>query len=153
MRFLTVRQTWDPLAILHQQMQEHLNWLLESEPQNRAIDKRSAGYFPLMNLSETPDAYHLVAEVPGIQVEHLDIDISEEGLAIQCRRPLPDGMGEESFRRQERWHGVGRRELSFAKRVDPEQATADLYSGVLRMRIPKLEPARRRRIDVSLRTG
>lgn len=153
MKFLTVRQSWDPLAVLHQRMQEHLSWLLESEPESRAIDNRAVGFFPLINLSETADAYHLVAEVPGVKPEDLDIDISEEGLSIQCRRPiLHEGSGEDNFRRQERWHGATRREMTFARRVNPDDSTAELHAGVLRMKIPKTEPARRRRVDVATRS-
>ena len=148
MKFLTVRQSWDPLAVLRHHMQEHLSWLLDSEIESRAIDHRTAGYFPLINLSETADFYHLVAEVPGVKPEHLDIDLSEEGLTIECRRPLEEGTTEESFRRQERWHGSTRRELTFPKRVKPEEVTAELHAGVLTMSIPKSEPARRRKVDV-----
>ena len=106
MKYLTVRQSWDPMAVLRHHMQEHLSWLLDSEIESRAIDHRSAGYFPLINLSETADHYHLIAEVPGVKPEDLDIDLSEEGLMIECRRPLEDGTSEESFRRQE--HGMVR---------------------------------------------
>lgn len=133
-------------------MQEHLNWLLESEPESRALDNRAVGFFPLINLSESADAYHLVAEAPGVRPEHLDIDLSEEGLSIRCRRGAADGEKDEIFRRQERWRGSAHRELTFAKRVNPEEATAELYAGVLRMTIPKSEPARRRKIDVTTRT-
>lgn len=148
-KFLTVRQTWDPLAILRQQMQEHLNRLLDSEIESRAIDSRSAGNFPLINLSETPDAYFVVAEVPGVAPENLDVDLSEDGLTLQCRRPLHEGTREENYRRQERWHGDARREMSFGKRIKPDDATAELHAGVLTIRIPKAEPAPRRRIDVA----
>lgn len=153
MKFLSVRQTWDPLAVLHQRMQEHLNWLLESEPESRALDNRAVGFFPLINLSESAEAYHLVAEAPGVKPEHLDIDLSEEGLSIRCRRGAADGeKKDESFRRQERWHGSAHRELTFPKRVNPDEATAELHAGVLRMTIPKAEPAKRRKIDVATRT-
>lgn len=148
MKFLTVRQSWDPLAVLHQHMQEHLSWLLDSDIASRAIDHRTAGYFPLINLSETAEVYYLVAEVPGVKPENLDIDLSEEGMTIECRRLRDEGVTEESFRRQERWHGSARRELTFPKRVKPDEVTAELHAGVLTMTIPKSEPARRRKVDV-----
>ena len=149
MKFLTIRESLDPLAVLHQTMQEHLGRLIDSEIESRALDNRVAGYFPLINLSELPDAYHLVAEVPGVRGDDLGIDISDEGLTIECRRPWPDGSREESFRRQERWHGTARRELTFPKRVKSDAATAELHAGVLTIRIPKSAPAKRRRIDVA----
>ena len=152
-KFLTVRQTFDPLSVLRQRLQEHLSRLLDSEIESRAIDSRSAGYFPLMNLTETADMYIVVAEVPGVRSENLNIDLSEEGLTIDCRRTLEDGGKEESFRRQERWHGSARRELSFPKRVRPDDATAELHAGVLSIRVPKAEPSQRRRIDVTTKQG
>jgi HSP20 family protein len=153
MKFLTVRQSWDPLAVLRQQMQEHLNRLLDSEMESHTFDQRSARFFPLMNLSETADAYHLIAEVPGVKAEHLEIDLTEEGLIIGCRRSLEAGMTEENFRRQERWHGNVRRELSFPKRINPEEVTAELHAGILTMHIPKTDPPKRKRIDVTQRSG
>jgi HSP20 family protein len=149
-KFLTVRQSIDPLAVLRQRMHEHLARLLDSTIESRALDHRWANQFPLINLSESPEAYFVLAEVPGVRAEDLDIDISEESLVIECRRPLEEGASEESFRRQERWHGTSRRELSFTRRVRPDQVAADLHAGVLSIRIPKAEPPKRRRIDVQM---
>jgi HSP20 family protein len=147
-KFLTVRQSIDPLAVLRQRMHEHLARLLDSSIESRAIDPRWANQFPLINLSESADAFHILAEVPGVRAEDLDIDVSEESLAIECRRPIEEGASEESFRRQERWHGSSRRELTFTKRVKPDEVAADLHAGVLTIRIPKAEPPKRRKIDI-----
>ncbi|MBY0587711.1 Hsp20/alpha crystallin family protein [bacterium] len=152
MKFLTVRQSIDPMAVLRQRMHEHLSRLLDSAIESRALDQRWAHQFPLINLFESADAFHVIAEVPGVQAEDLDIDVSEESLVLQCRRPLEPGASEESFRRQERWHGVSRRELNFSKRVKPEEVSADLHAGVLSIRIPKAEPPKRHRVDVQIKT-
>jgi HSP20 family protein len=152
-KFLTVRQSIDPLAVLRQQMHEHLARLLDSAIENRSLDPRWANQFPLINLSETPDAYFVMADVPGVRAEDLNIDVSEESLAIECRRPFEEGTSEENFRRQERWHGASRRELTFTKRVKPDEVSADLHAGVLSIRIPKAEPPKRRRIDVQTKSS
>lgn len=149
MKFLTVRHTWDPLSVLRQQVQEQINRLLDSEIESRALDHRSASYFPLINVSETPEAYLVIAEVPGVQSDDLHIDLSDEGLIVECRRPLAEGTREENFRRQERWYGGARRELGFSRRVKPDEATAELHAGILAIRVPKADPPRRRRIEVS----
>lgn len=150
-KFLNVRPSWDSLAVLHQQMREQIARLIESDIEARAIDARVAGNFPLMNVYETADAYHIHAEVPGLSADDLELDIGEDGISLECNRVWPDGTKEEHFRRQERWHGKSRRELSLSKRINPDEVSADLYAGVLTIRLPKIEPAKRRRIDVTSR--
>lgn len=90
---------------------------------------------PPVDVFESKDAFLLLAELPGVRTEEVEVHLERETLSIEARRtdqPL-------DYRR--------RFELSVP--VDAERVVAKLEQGVLRLELPKAESARPRAIPVS----
>jgi HSP20 family protein len=103
--------------------------------------------FPLVNVWEAPDAYHVEAELPGVRQEDLDIQVSNRKqvtLSGERKADLPEG----TWHRRERGTGKFSRALTFPAPIDAEKVEARLENGVLHLTLPKAEEARPRRIAV-----
>src|SRR5258708_37826983 len=81
--------------------------------------------------------------------EELDLSITGETLTLRGERKRPEGVLDESFRRQERPFGRWTRTVPLPDRVASGQVSAAYAQGVLTVTLPKAESARPRQISVS----
>jgi HSP20 family protein len=88
-------------------------------------------------------------DVPGMSAERLEVELENDMLTVRGERPYPYGTdGDRTTRRIERTFGRFERTLRVPRGLDPEAIEASLTDGVLRLRIPKPEQLRPRRIQV-----
>jgi HSP20 family protein len=140
---LNWQRRWDPFRDLQREMGR----LFESfEPFHFARVERS---FPPLNLCDAGDRYILTAQLPGVAPEEVDLSITGETLTMRGDRKRPEGVADESYRRQERPFGRWTRTVTLPDRVDSAQVAATFAQGVLTVTIPKAEGARPRQISVA----
>jgi HSP20 family protein len=136
------QQRWDPFRDL----QREVGRLFESlEPLH---NWRVSRQFPAINLYDAGDRYVLSAQLPGMNLEDLDLSITGETLTMRGERKRPEGVPDESYRRQERQFGRWSRTVSLPDRVDSAQVTATFAQGLLTITLPKAESAKPRQISV-----
>ena len=109
--------------------------------------------YPAINLYDAKDRYILTAALPGMAVGDLDLSITGETLTLRGERKRPEGVAEESYRRQERQFGRWSRTVTLPERVDVPQVAANFAHGVLTVILPKAEEARPRQINVTATTA
>jgi HSP20 family protein len=102
-----------------------------------------------LNLCDAGDRYILTAQLPGVLPEDVDLSITGETLTVRGDRKRPEGVADETYRRQERVFGRWTRTVTLPDRVDSGQVTASFAQGILTVTIPKAESARPRHISVS----
>lgn len=98
---------------------------------------------------EVGDEIRVTAELPGVNHEKLDVTLESNVLTISGEK-THDAEPEEDGRyhlMERRW---GRFSRSFAlpRSVEPDEVHATFEEGILTVRIPKTEEARRRRISI-----
>lgn len=102
---------------------------------------------PDVDIVETDDHVVLVADIPGVAPEDVDVRLERRVLTIRARtrEPQPEG-----FRRIHLEHGAAGYERAFtvSPDVDEDGIEATVADGVLTLRLPKAEKARTRRISV-----
>jgi len=109
----------------------------------------SANVYPPVNLYETDDDFVLVAELPGVKREDLDVTIEANRIVLRGERRVEHPADEKtSVHRRERGTGVFRRSFEFPVPVDSEKAEAAYRNGLLRVRLPKAASHRPRQIAV-----
>ena len=95
-----------------------------------------AGWSPAIDLSETPDAFHLAAELPGMAHEAIGLEVDGRRVTLAGeRRPAVEGA---SFLRMERQAGAFRRVFELSVAIDEAGVETHYERGVLRARLPKL---------------
>lgn len=109
--------------------------------------QRRGRLFPRVDVSETEDEVKVVADMPGIDLEDVEIDIRENRMRISGRTERERGSDERPFR-FERSHGEFRREFLLPARVQEGAAKAIYKDGVLTITIPKAEDERRSKIKI-----
>ena len=100
-----------------------------------------------MNVYAGRDGIAVVAELPGVAKEDLDIQAHRDTLTITgSRRPAAEQEG--AYHRRERRSGAFTRSLQLPYRVDPDRIEAQLENGVLRLSLPRPEEDKPRRIAI-----
>ena len=108
----------------------------------------TAGWIPPVDLHETPAAYVITAELPGLKREDLDIHVHDGTLTLSGVRRERE-VACEQYHRVERGHGSFSRAFHLPVPVDADRIVADLRDGVLTVTCPKTATAPARRIRVS----
>ena len=105
--------------------------------------------YPPVNLYETGEDFILMAELPGVRREDLEITIEANRITLRGERKIvyPTDEG-SSVHRRERESGIFRRTFEFPVPVDSEKAEALYRDGMLRVRLPKAASHRPRQISV-----
>jgi HSP20 family protein len=107
--------------------------------------RRVAG--PAFDVFDDGESYRLVADMPGLRAEDLEVEVTEDGLAVRGSRKVevPEGY---SVHRRERESLELARSFTFPSKVDPEKVTATLQQGVLTITLAKRADAKPRSIAV-----
>ncbi|HET7688595.1 MAG TPA: Hsp20/alpha crystallin family protein [Candidatus Macondimonas sp.] len=111
--------------------------------------EETAALLPRVNVVEDVSGITLLADMPGVPKEALDIRVDDDTLVIegQVNLEIPEGM---TVHHVEVDVPRYRRVFTLSKELDPEKVTAELANGVLKLRIPKAEHAQPRKIAVQV---
>ncbi len=103
--------------------------------------------FPALNVWEDGDAFIVEAEVPGLTLDNLGVEVLGNELTISGeRKDAPNEV--TTVHRRERNSGTFQRTLTLPTEINAEAVEADLKNGILTIRLPKAETAKVRRIEV-----
>jgi len=97
---------------------------------------------PAINLADTEKAFLATVELPGLEMEDIDIQLIGHQLVITGERKWEKEQKDKDFYRVESQYGSFRRavELPDGLNLDPKAVDASYEKGMLEVRIPKLEP-------------
>jgi HSP20 family protein len=137
------QRRWDPFR----ELQREVGRILESFDPFQAA--RRVQLYPPLNLHDAGDRYVLSAQLPGVAPGEIELTITGETLTMRGERKRPEGIKDDSYRRQERPMGRWSRTVTLPDRVDSLQVTASFANGILTVSLPKAEGARPRQINVT----
>ena len=103
---------------------------------------------PPVDVIEDAGGITLYADLPGVSRDKLNLQVETGTLTIDAAIDLNLPEGLQSSHTEV---GLGRfhRTFTLSSELDTEKVTAELADGVLKLRIPKAEHAKPRRIEVS----
>jgi len=102
---------------------------------------------PAVDVFEDPTGITLLADMPGVPKDRLDVKVEADTLSIegQVVAQTPDGL--EAVYAEVRVP-LYRRTFTLSRELDTSKVEANLKDGVLTLRIPKQAHAQPRRIEV-----
>lgn len=104
--------------------------------------------FPLVNAWENEEGLVISAELPGVELENLDIAIEDESITLSGTRIAPKFSEDTRAHRRERNHGEFSRTLRLPYRVNVDEVDAQLKNGILRLELPRLPEEKPRKIEI-----
>ena len=108
----------------------------------------SATVMPPVDIFEDESGFTVIADMPGVSKDQLTVRVTGDSLLIEGTASVPD-IGNMELVYGEVQLPQYRRSFTLSRELDPGKIEAKLANGVLRLRIPKGEEAKPRRIDVS----
>ena len=107
----------------------------------------SPAMIPLVDVTEDESGITLVADLPGANRDTLSLNVDGDTLTIEAPLALAE-LGDLQPLYAEVRSGRYRRSFTLSRELDSSRIDATLRDGVLTLRLPKLEQARPRRIEV-----
>jgi HSP20 family protein len=103
---------------------------------------------PLMDMNETPEEVIIVAEVPGVDKDDLEVEISSKAVRIKGNRYARHFTGNATYRLAELQYGHFERILFLPAPIDPEIVSAAYQNGLLEIRLAKQPPEQTHKIPI-----
>lgn len=108
---------------------------------------QAAQKFPALNIWEDAQAYYVEAQVPGLSMEQIELQVEEGELVLKGERKFPEREG-ATWHLRELGEGAFERKLRLPDDADAAKAMATLANGILRIELPKHERAKPRKIEI-----
>lgn len=93
---------------------------------------------PAVDIYETDSDLILLADMPGVTENGLQLEVSRGVLTLEAERQVADDGNKHGYYRQ----------FKLSDRIDADAGQAELKNGVLTLRLPKSEAAKPKKIAV-----
>ena len=109
--------------------------------------KSERQFVPAVDIFETEQAVTVMAEMPGVEKAGVDINLDDDVLTIQGTRTTDIGK-EETMLLREYESGSYMRRFTISETINRDKIEATMQNGILTLVLPKVEPAKPRKIEV-----
>jgi HSP20 family protein len=105
---------------------------------------------PAVDILETEDALKLRADLPGVDMNAIDVRLENGTLTLKGERKFENEEKGKGYHRIERAYGSFARSFTLPESMDVEKVKADYKNGVLTVTVPKKEVAKPRTVKVEV---
>lgn len=109
---------------------------------------RGPSVFPPVNIYDDGQAFRVMAELPGIEREALDVSVKGDQLTLRGERKIRAADAKASYHRKECEEGQFRRVVTLPQPVDAQAISATYRNGVLEVVLPRAKEAQPRKISI-----
>jgi HSP20 family protein len=106
------------------------------------------GRMPTVDVIDRENEVVVRAEVPGVEKKDLDVSVAEDTVTIKATTRREEKEEKGDYHRREIVSGSFARTVSLPVVVDATKARASFKDGVLELTLPKIEKARKRKVDI-----
>jgi len=108
----------------------------------------TSDWVPAVDIKENDDHFTIVADIPGVAPEDIEVQMENGVLTIKGERETEKTEEKDDFKRIERSFGSFYRRFSLPEGADPDSIEAKSNNGVLEITINKQEKTEPRKISV-----
>jgi HSP20 family protein len=105
---------------------------------------------PAVDIYEDGDDIVVKAEIPGVDLDNIEVTVTDNVLLLRGEKQKQEEANEGEYYRSERVYGAFVRGIPLPAETDAQKATANFNNGVLQVRIPKAEQAKKRQVKVNV---
>lgn len=145
---LSLRAPFDELHEMQMQMNNLFGDLFGRMGEGD-LATREMPWEPIVDVVEEDDEFLFSFELPGMKLEDLKVVIEGDYLVVTGERKWDLDQEKGRAHRVERHYGSFRREIRLPSKVDPDKIRATFRDGVLEVRLPVLEIAKPRVVEVA----
>ena len=141
---------WDPFGEMWS-LRQAMDRLFEDafvRPWNGAGTQADGVAGLALDMYETGDDLVVTAAVPGVRPEDIDITVQGDVLTIKGQTQSEQQNEQANYHLHERRYGRFYRQVALPHGVKSDGAEASFENGILRLRLPKAEEAKERKIQV-----
>jgi HSP20 family protein len=120
---------------------------VESAPATRESRPNPSKLVPAVNIHQDSEGYLLEVEIPGVAKDGVEVSFEDGKLILIGRKKPSEAAGKAVY--QEIPRADYRRVFDLDPSIDASRIEATVNQGLLKVRLPKAEAAKPRRIDVS----
>ncbi|MEA5571126.1 Hsp20/alpha crystallin family protein [Calothrix sp. UHCC 0171] len=145
---------WEPLKelnTLRQQMNRLFDEIIHPEQTHGIFPKlEKLSWHPAIELKEADKDIIVKVQVPGIDAKDLDIQVSENAVAVTGEYQEEKTSDSKGFYRSEFSYGKFQRIIPLPVNVKHEEVKAEVKDGVVTLTLPKAEISQRHAVKVNL---
>jgi HSP20 family protein len=112
-------------------------------------EQRTPQEYPAINIWENIESAVVTAELPGIDVEKIDIEVTGDILTLSGTNEIETLKEGETYLRQERDRIGFKRKIQLSFPVDPKKVAAHYEKGILNITLPRLEESKPKKIKIN----
>lgn len=105
--------------------------------------------FPLVNLYDSRDTLYVVAEIPGVAKDNIEINYQDGALTITGKRETQK-YGKSEMLRQEQPDGFFEKVVRIPMTIKSNEIKAKFEDGMLYVTLPKSEEAKPRQVAIEI---
>jgi len=105
---------------------------------------------PAVDVYEEENEVVVKAELPGISKEDLDVNITDHTVTISGEKKKEEKIERKDYYRHERAYGSFSRSVTVPEDVEIDKSKARFKDGVLEVRIPRSEEAKKKRKKIEV---
>ena len=105
---------------------------------------------PAVDLYEEKDDIVVKAELPGMEKDNIEVNLSGNRLTIKGEKKQEEEVKKEGYYRSERSYGSFVRTLELPREVQTDKVKAAFKNGILEIRLPKTEEAKKKETKVKV---
>jgi HSP20 family molecular chaperone IbpA len=105
-------------------------------------------FVPQTDIYETPEAFHVLANMPGVDVADLDVTLEKNVLTLRGHgvAPIPDSL---TLANHEYDTGDFERTFTLSDEIDDDSIAATVCNGVVDITLPKAKDAEIKKITIT----
>ena len=105
--------------------------------------------YPAVNIWENMKSAVVTAELPGIDPDKIDIEVTGDILTMSGTSQIDALKKGETYLRQERIQGSFKRKIQLSFPIDPQEVEAHYEKGILSIILPRMEESLPKKIKIN----
>jgi len=143
---------WEPFREIDT-LQRQMNRLFDDLMPKEALYNQGGNqgtFLPAAELHETPEAFEIKLEIPGMKPEDLDIQVTAEAVSISGERRSETKTEDNGVTRSEFRYGQFQRVIPLPNRIQNNNVEAQYKDGILHLTLPKVEEEQHKVVKVKV---